>query len=73
MSSWRYIAYVRTEPTHAVRDLDIRAFTRDAVTRRAVDPSWYLIDVEAGFEIWRGGRGIASDSFDVAVGPRPAR
>jgi hypothetical protein len=67
MSGWNYIAYVRTEPTRAVRDLDVRAFVRDAVTRGAVDPTWHLIDVEAGFEVWQGGRGMTSNSFSVAV------
>jgi hypothetical protein len=70
MAGWNYIAYLRTEPTHDVRDLDVRAFVRDAVTRGAVDPAWYLIDIEAGFEVWRGGKGMASRSFAVAVGPR---
>jgi cellulose 1,4-beta-cellobiosidase len=69
MGGWKYIAYVRTEPTHAVRDLDIVAFTRDAIARGAVDPAWYLIDVEAGFEVWQGGRGLASRSFSVSVEP----
>jgi cellulase/cellobiase CelA1 len=66
--SWNYIAYVRTSGTTAVSGLDLRAFTRDAVTRGYIQNSWYLIDAEAGFEIWQGGAGLATNAFSVTVG-----
>lgn len=69
MSGWTYIAYVRQVPTNSLTDLDLRAFISDAVGRRAVDKSWYLIAIEAGFEIWRGGKGFGTNSFSAAVGP----
>jgi hypothetical protein len=28
---------------------------------------WYLIDVEAGFELWQGGAGLETNSFSVDV------
>jgi hypothetical protein len=59
---WNYIAYQRTTPTSAV-DLDLRGFIADAVTRGAVQPSWHLVTVEAGFELWRGGTGLSASSF----------
>ncbi len=68
MASWNYIAYERTTTTTSVADLDIAAFINDAVTRGAISPSSYLIDVEAGFEIWQGGQGLATSSFSVDVG-----
>lgn len=64
---WRYIAYVRTSGTASVDDLDLRAFTRDAVARGAVEEDWHLIGVEAGFEIWQGGAGLRTDAFSVEV------
>ena len=67
MPSWTYIAYVRQTPADSV-DLDLRAFTQDAVGRAAIDPAWYLIDIEAGFEIWQGGQGLVSTGFKVRVG-----
>jgi len=67
MSGWTYIAYVRQTPATSV-DLDLRAFTQDAVTRGAVDPASYLIDIEAGFEIWQGGAGLATSAFSAVVG-----
>jgi cellulose 1,4-beta-cellobiosidase len=70
MSSWNYVAYERASGTSAAGKLDIKAFTRDAVRRGAVTPSWYLIGVEAGFEIWQGGRGLTTHafSFDATAG-----
>lgn len=66
--NWNYIAYVRTAGTTSVSGLDLRAFTRDAVTRGYIENAWYLIDAEAGFEIWQGGAGLATNSFSVTVG-----
>jgi hypothetical protein len=67
MKGWTYVAYVRQTPSDAV-DLDLRDFTRDAVARGAIDPAWFLIDIEAGFEIWQGGAGLASMAFSADVG-----
>jgi hypothetical protein len=68
MPTWNYIAYVRTTPVTSVENLDIGAFISDAVARGAVDPASYLIAVEAGFEIWQGGQGLATNDFNVDVG-----
>jgi hypothetical protein len=68
MPTWTYIAYVLTPPVTAVSNLDIRAFVNDAVARGFIDPASYLIDVEAGFEIWQGGQGLATNDFSVTVG-----
>jgi cellulose 1,4-beta-cellobiosidase len=38
------------------------------VTRGYIQNSWYLIDAEAGFEIWQGGAGLATNAFSVTVG-----
>jgi cellulose 1,4-beta-cellobiosidase len=53
--------------TTAVRDLDIGRFAADALRRGYIRKSWFLIDVEAGFELWQGGAGLATDSFAVNV------
>jgi Glycosyl hydrolase family 12/Cellulose binding domain len=78
---WNTISYSMVTGTTSVRDLDIGQFTADAVRRGYIQKSWYLIDVEAGFELWQGGAGLATDSFAVnvpggssapiAVGPTP--
>ena len=67
----------------SVRDLDIHPLAADALRRGSIRESWYLIGVEAGFELWQGGAGLATDSFavnvpagssaPVAAGPAAAR
>lgn len=63
ISGWNYVAYVRTTGVTNVSNLDLGDITRDAVSRGAVSPNWYLIGVEAGFELWQGGAGLATNSF----------
>jgi hypothetical protein len=65
--AWNHVAYVRTSPTASVDDLDLAAFIRDATTRGYVDRAWHLTAVEAGFELWRGGTGLESTEFSVAL------
>ena len=72
------ISYVMASPTTSVSNLDVGALAADAVRRGYIRTSWYLIDVEAGFELWRGGAGLATDSFSVNLSgdrgtPRPPR
>ena len=81
--AWNTISYSMVRGTTSVRDLDIGQFAADALRRGYIGKSWYLIDVEAGFELWQGGAGLATDSFAVnvrggssapiAVGPAAAR
>ena len=59
------ISYVMARPTTSVSNLDVGALAAAAVRRGYIRTSWYLIDVEAGFELWRGGAGLATDSFSV--------
>jgi len=71
------VSYVMARPAASVRNLDLGALAADAVRRGYIRTSWYLIDVEAGFELWRGGAGLATDSFSVNLGsgrgnPAPA-
>ena len=61
------ISYVRTTGVTRVSNLDLTSFMDDAWSRCYVLTNWYLISVEAGFEIWKGGAGLASDSFSVSV------
>ena len=63
-SGWKYIAYVAATPTDAV-SLDLKDFFTDSASRGWILPNWYLIGVEAGFELWQGGVGLASDEFSV--------
>jgi hypothetical protein len=62
-----YVAYVSTKPQTNVSNFDLRQFIRDAVLRGYIDAWWYQLDVEAGFEIWKGGAGLKTNAFSVAV------
>jgi Cellulose binding domain/Glycosyl hydrolase family 12 len=71
--AWNTISYTMVTGNTSVRDLDIGQFAADALRRGYIQRSWYLIDVEAGFELWQGGAGLATDSFAVNVpGSSPA-
>lgn len=50
MPGWTYVAYVLQGGAAAVSNLDLGDVTRDSVNRGYINPSWYLITVEAGFE-----------------------
>jgi cellulose 1,4-beta-cellobiosidase len=65
--AWNTISYSMVRGTTSVRDLDIGQFATDALRRGYIGKSWYLIDVEAGFELWQGGAGLTTDSFAVNV------
>jgi Glycosyl hydrolase family 12 len=74
---WNTVSYTMTSGSSSVRNLDLQPLIADAVRRGYISPSWYLIDVEAGFELWQGGAGLATNSFSVKVAgggaplPRP--
>jgi glycosyl hydrolase family 12 len=65
--SWNTITYAMTTGTTSVSRLDLQELLADAVSRGYISNSWYLISVEAGFELWRGGAGLATNSFSVNV------
>jgi chitodextrinase len=66
-TSWNIISYVLNPGAASVSNLDLKALFQDAVARGSINPSHYLIDVEAGFEIWQGGQGLGTNSFSVTA------
>ena len=69
-TSWRIISYVAASPVTSASALNLIPFFQDAVSRRSLDPSWWVIDVEFGFEIWTGGQGLAISDFSVSTTKR---
>jgi hypothetical protein len=65
-ADWDYIAYRRVSTT-TLAFFDINTFFKDSLSRGYINSSWYLIAVEAGFELWQNGTGLASRSFSVTV------
>jgi cellulose 1,4-beta-cellobiosidase len=61
------ISYKMLSPVTSVTNLEVGPLAADAIHRGYISSSWYLIDVEAGFELWRGGAGLATNSFAVNV------
>jgi len=57
-----YIAYRITTPVNYVK-LDLKNFIDDANSRGYIQPSWYLDNMEAGFELTKGGQWLTSKSF----------
>ncbi len=62
-TSWKIISYVLQGGGTSFSGLDVKALLDDAVARGSVNPAHYLLDAEAGFEIWQGGQGLATNSF----------
>jgi len=63
---WNYIAYKITSPQDSV-SLDLKDFMRDAASRGYLYTTWYLNNMEAGFEIWTDGTGLTTNSFSASV------
>jgi hypothetical protein len=69
-SSWKIVSYVASSPVTSVMTLNLLPFFGDAVSRGSLDRSWWLIDVEFGFEVWTGGKGLAMSDFSVSTAAR---
>ena len=59
------VSFVLGNPTTSVDNLDLGPLAAFAVDRGYMPSTWYLIDVEAGFEPWQGGEGLTVKSFVV--------
>jgi cellulose 1,4-beta-cellobiosidase len=62
------IAYVMNRAAGSVRDFDISAIAADAARRGYLASASYLLNIQAGFEIWQRGDGLATESFSIKVG-----
>lgn len=67
---WNVISYVRTSPATSI-DFAIDTFYSDAISRGYAQRSWYLTSVQAGFEPWVGGAGLAVNSFSYTTDGNP--
>jgi cellulose 1,4-beta-cellobiosidase len=61
-----YIAYRMASGVDSV-SLDLKDFIHDALTRGYLCTPWYLVSMEAGFEIWRDGQGLTTYSYSASV------
>lgn len=59
------ISYVAVDGLRRVVDLPLHDFMADAIARDALEPDWSLACVQAGFEPWSKGAGLATTAFEV--------
>jgi cellulose 1,4-beta-cellobiosidase len=58
----KYIAYVLQGGADSI-EVNLKPFFDDAVASRGLPSSQYVINIQAGFEIWGGGAGLESQCF----------
>lgn len=63
-----YVAYEVDGGVTSVTSMDLGPLVIDAESRGYLEPGYYLIAVEAGFELWQGGSGLATDFFSFDPG-----
>jgi chitodextrinase len=68
-TGWKIISYVLQGGGTSFSNLDVKALINDAVSRGSLNPAHYLIDAEAGFEIWQGGQGLGTTAYSFSASP----
>lgn len=68
---WHYIQFRLLHPRSRVDDLRLKPFIDKAIRLGLVRKRWWLENVMAGFEIWRGGKGLATTRYSVKLSRRP--
>jgi Glycosyl hydrolase family 12/Cellulose binding domain len=69
-SGWNVISYVRQQTTSSI-NFNVSSFWNDIVSRGFGQNSWYMTSVQAGFEPWVNGTGLAVNSFSYSIGGNP--
>ena len=62
---WRLIQFRRVRPVQRVSGLRLCPFFTMLERRGWIQPWYWLLNIEAGFEIWRGGDGLATRWFSA--------
>ncbi|MEV6849711.1 cellulose binding domain-containing protein [Actinoplanes sp. NPDC051411] len=60
------VSYVAPSPISSW-NFSVLDFLNDVKTRTSVTSSWYLTSIQAGFEPWIGGTGLAVNNFSATV------
>ncbi len=59
------ISYVAKQRTRTIDSMPLDPFFDDAAARGLIQKSWQLANIQAGFEPWTKGAGLATTSFAV--------
>jgi Glycosyl hydrolase family 12 len=70
--SWNYIQFRRVHRTWNVTRLKLYPFVQLIRRMELIRSDWWLENVEAGFELWSGGHGLATTQYAVG-GIRPRK
>lgn len=60
------ISYTLASPISGL-NFDVKDFLADVRNRGAITDAWYLTSIQAGFEPWNGGVGLAVTSFSAGI------
>ena|ERR1019366_2366552 len=64
-TTWNYIQFRRVRPLDGLTNLRLAPLIAYSERMGWIRPSWWWLNVEAGFEIRGGGRGLAATEFSV--------
>jgi cellulose 1,4-beta-cellobiosidase len=64
---WNYVQLRAVRLVTHVRALSLLPIIARAERLGLIRRSWWMLNIESGFEIWHGGRGLATRSFSAAV------
>lgn len=70
-SGWKVISYVLQSGATELTDFNVKGLIDDGVGRGSINRAHYLIDAEAGFEIWQGGQGLGMNKFSFTASTKP--
>jgi hypothetical protein len=62
-SRWRLIQFRRVRPVWRVSNLHLNEFIEQVESHDWIRPWYWMLNVDAGFEIWRDGKGLATNWF----------
>jgi hypothetical protein len=67
VQSWNYVQFRFLHTTHWVSRLRLMPFIQYAMRLGLISPSWWLTSIHAGYELWSGGRGLATTWFNAGT------
>jgi endoglucanase len=62
---WNYVRFWRVHRTSHVHRLSLNPFIQTAERSGLIERSWWLETISAGYELWRGGRGLDTTWFSA--------
>jgi hypothetical protein len=65
-AGWNTVSFKRVGNTTDV-NMNLRPFINEAVQRGYAQNAWYLLSVQAGYELWQNNQGVQTNSFSVSV------